>query len=55
MAPLARYDLREQRTPVTGALILGGLVPCNVIAEEILTDHPDRFRAMWIESSAVVA
>jgi anaerobic selenocysteine-containing dehydrogenase len=51
MAPLARYDLREQRTPVTGALIIGGLVPCNVIAEEILTDHPDRFRAMWIESS----
>ncbi|MFC8866645.1 hypothetical protein ACFUAC_03100 [Streptomyces sp. NPDC057148] len=29
----------------------GGLVPCNVIAEEILTDHPDRFRAMTIESS----
>ncbi|MFD5904857.1 molybdopterin dinucleotide binding domain-containing protein [Streptomyces microflavus] len=26
-------------------------MPCNVIAEEILTDHPDRFRAMIIESS----
>src|SRR6185503_3098392 len=51
MAPLARYDLRELRTPVTETLIIGGLVPCNVIAEEILTDHPDRFRAMWIESS----
>jgi anaerobic selenocysteine-containing dehydrogenase len=38
------------RTPVTGARIIGGLVPCNSIAEEILTDHPDRFRAMWIDS-----
>ena len=51
MAPLARYDLREFRTPVTNTLVIGGLVPCNVIAEEILTDHPDRFRAMLIESS----
>ena len=26
-------------------------MPCNVIAEEILTDHPDRLRAMLVESS----
>jgi len=26
-------------------------VPCNVIPDEILTDHPDRFRAMIVESS----
>ena len=51
MVPLARYDNRERRTPVTGARILGGLVPCNVIAEEILTDHPARLRAMVIESA----
>ena len=51
MGPLARYDLRERRTPVTGELILGGLVPCNVIAEEILTDHPARFRAIMVESA----
>ena len=51
MAPLARYDLREIRTPVTSSLVIGGLVPCNVIAEEILTDHPNRFRAMLVESS----
>jgi anaerobic selenocysteine-containing dehydrogenase len=51
MAPLARYDTRERRTPVTGALIVGGLVPCNSIAEEILSDHPQRLRAMVIESS----
>jgi anaerobic selenocysteine-containing dehydrogenase len=28
-----------------------GLIPCNVIPDEILTDHPKRFRAMFIESS----
>ncbi len=42
---------RVGRTPVTGAPVLGGLTPCNVIPEEILTDHPDRFRAMIVESS----
>lgn len=37
-------------TPVTGARIISGLVPCNSIAEEIDTHHPDRFRAMWIDA-----
>jgi anaerobic selenocysteine-containing dehydrogenase len=27
------------------------LVPCNVIPDEILTDHPKRFRAMIVESA----
>ncbi len=40
----------ERRTPVTGARIIGGLTPCNVIPEEILTDHPKRFRALLVES-----
>jgi anaerobic selenocysteine-containing dehydrogenase len=39
------------RSPVVGAPIIGGLVPCNVIADEILTDHPHRYRAMLVESS----
>jgi anaerobic selenocysteine-containing dehydrogenase len=39
------------RSPVTGSRIIMGLVPCNVIPEEILTDHPKRFRAMLIESA----
>ncbi len=44
-------DPRVRRTPVTGAPILAGLVPCNVIPDEILTDHPKRFRAMIVESA----
>jgi anaerobic selenocysteine-containing dehydrogenase len=44
-------DPRVRRTPVTGANVIAGLVPCNVIPDEILTDHPDRFRAMIVESA----
>jgi len=38
-------------SPVTGSKVIMGLIPCNVIPEEILTDHPQRFRAMVIESA----
>jgi anaerobic selenocysteine-containing dehydrogenase len=51
MAPLARYDTNVRTTPVTGTPILGGLVPGNVISQEILTDHPDRLRAMIVDSA----
>jgi anaerobic selenocysteine-containing dehydrogenase len=37
-------------SPVTGSRIISGLVPCNVIPDEILTDHDKRFRAMLVES-----
>jgi anaerobic selenocysteine-containing dehydrogenase len=56
MVPLVRaYSAeldpeRAPRSPVAGARILGGLVPCNVMPEEILTDHPNRYRAMIVES-----
>lgn len=40
-----------RRSPVTGFPVIMGLIPCNAITEEILTDHPHRFRAMIIESS----
>lgn len=42
---------RSAGTPVGGHRIIAGLVPCNVIPDEILTDHPDRFRAMIVEST----
>jgi formate dehydrogenase len=38
------------RSPVVGARVLTGLIPCNVIADEILTDHPRRYRALFVES-----
>lgn len=40
-----------RRSPVTGFPVIMGLIPCNAITEEILTDHPHRFHAMIIESS----
>ena len=48
---LAQPGATEQRSPVVGARIISGLVPCNVIADEILTDHPQRYRAMLCESA----
>lgn len=40
----------ERRSPVANAKIIIGLIPCNVIPEEILTDHPKRYRAMLVHS-----
>jgi len=40
-----------RKSPVAGTPLLGNLVPCNVIAEEILSDHPDRYRAMLVETA----
>lgn len=42
---------RDRRTPVGNHRIITGMVPCNVIPDEILTDHPKRMRAMLIESA----
>ncbi|MDH3706916.1 MAG: molybdopterin-dependent oxidoreductase, partial [Acidimicrobiia bacterium] len=43
-----RHD--DRTTPVTGHRLVTGLVPCNIIPDEIATDHPDRFRALLVES-----
>jgi anaerobic selenocysteine-containing dehydrogenase len=54
-APTTLVDVADGRStkvsPVAGARVVGGLVPCNVIAEEILTDHPKRYRAMIVEAA----
>ena len=42
--------LSSQASPVGGHRIIGGMIPANVIPDEILTDHPKRFRAMLIEA-----
>jgi anaerobic selenocysteine-containing dehydrogenase len=51
MAPLFRPGSQVGRTPVTGSPVIGGLIPANVIPDEILGEHPARFRAMIVESS----
>jgi anaerobic selenocysteine-containing dehydrogenase len=51
LIPIAPSTTRGEVSPVAKAPIIAGLVPCNVIAEEILTDHPDRYRAMIVESA----
>ena len=37
----------EKRSPVANAKIIIGLIPCNVIPEEILTDHPSAIAPCW--------
>ncbi len=51
LGPLFNHNPGIGRTPVTGAPIIGGLIPSNSVPQEIDTDHPDRFRAMIVESS----
>ena len=41
----------KRDSPVAGARLVGGLVPCNVIADEILVDHDKRYRAMIVETA----
>lgn len=41
---------KGQRSEVTGVEYIAGLLPPNTLAEEILTDHPHRVRALWVES-----
>ena len=42
---------RDAKTPVGGHRIMQGMVPCNVIPDEILSEHPKRLRAMLVESA----
>ncbi|HZC47139.1 MAG TPA: molybdopterin dinucleotide binding domain-containing protein, partial [Candidatus Acidoferrum sp.] len=42
--------LSAQVSPVGAHRIIGNMIPANVIPDEILTDHPKRFRAMLIEA-----
>lgn len=38
-------------SPVLGSKVITGLLPCSEMPDEILTDHPDRFRAAIILST----
>ena len=45
------HETGYKTTPVTQSRIISGLIPCNMLPDEIITDHPGRFRAMLIESA----
>ncbi len=51
MAPLGRPRIELRTTPVTGTPMPMDLVPATVIPDEVLTDHPDRFHAMLVDSA----
>ena len=42
---------RGERSAVTGQEQIGGLYPPNRLPAEILSDHADRIRAVWVDSS----
>jgi len=42
---------RGERSAVTGQEQIGGLYPPNRLPAEILTNHPGRLRAVWVDSS----
>lgn len=50
LGKLAGESKTERKTPVGGHRIITGLIACNHLADEILGDHPNRFRAALIES-----
>jgi formate dehydrogenase len=53
IAELFNYSAagKEPVDPVTGGRIISGLMSCNEIAKGILSEHPERTRAMFIESA----
>jgi anaerobic selenocysteine-containing dehydrogenase len=40
-----------ERSQITGFEYIGGLLPLSTLAEEVLADHPDKVRVLWVESS----
>jgi len=53
LVPLLNYGSSgsEPVDPVTGGAVISGLIACNELADGILSDHPDRSRALFIETA----
>ena len=47
----AKGKQKANVSPVKGSRIITGLLPCNEVPDEILTDHPNRFRGAIIQSA----
>src|SRR4051812_33414765 len=41
----------NQRFAATDTEVIGGLLPPNLFPDAVLADHPDRLRAVWVDSS----
>jgi anaerobic selenocysteine-containing dehydrogenase len=41
----------NQRFAATESEVIAGLLPPNVFPQAVLSDHPDRLRAVWVDSS----
>lgn len=50
LAPMWGHSKPDDRSPVTGQLKIAGLTPPNDLPAHILTDHPERMRALFIDS-----
>jgi anaerobic selenocysteine-containing dehydrogenase len=50
LQPLIR-DSQGQHSNVTGQEIIGGLLPTNRFADEVLTNDSRRIRAVWVDSN----
>lgn len=49
--PLVGHSKPNDLAPVTGQLKIGGLLPPNTLPAHILTDHPQRMRALFVDSA----
>ena len=50
LAPLMGHSRPDDVAPVTGQLKIAGLMPPNMLPAQILTDHPERLRAFFVDS-----
>lgn len=51
LQPMFGHSKPTDRAPVTGQLKIAGLLPPNTLPAHILTDHPERMRALFVDSS----
>ncbi|MGA0603850.1 molybdopterin-dependent oxidoreductase [Caulobacter sp. KR2-114] len=51
LAPLMGHSRPDDVAPVTGQLKIAGLLPPNTLPAQILTDHPERLRAFFVDSA----
>jgi anaerobic selenocysteine-containing dehydrogenase len=50
LAPMWGHSKPDDRAPVTGQLKIAGLTPPNDLPAHVLTDHPERLRALFVDS-----